>query len=113
MVFDKPIIIQKIDKKTEQWADVYRLHARVNKTGGSEYLTAGANQSKSKRTFEVRYHKDFEDIDTHRGSYRIIYRGNLYNIEDYDDYLETHRTIKLLGVSVNGKYTTGSVDGRD
>lgn len=102
MVFDKPIIIQKIDKITELWADMYRPHARVNKTGGSENLDAGSNRSKSRRTFEIRYHKDFEDIDTHRGSYRIIYRGTIYNIEDYDDYMESHRTIKLLGVSVNG-----------
>lgn len=99
MVYDKPIIIQKIDTTTRVWSDLYKPHARVNKTGGSEYLNAGANQSKSTRVFEIRYFKDLEDIDENRGIYRIIYRGRTYNITDYDDYLEEHKTVKLLGVS--------------
>jgi SPP1 family predicted phage head-tail adaptor len=99
MVFDKPIIIQKINEDTEKWEDLYTLHARVNKSNGSEYLNAGANQSKSTRVFEVRYFKDLEDIDDSRGLYRLIYRGKTYNITDYDDYLEQHKTVKLLGVS--------------
>ena len=99
MVYDKPIIIQKIDEDTEKWKDLYKPHARINKSGGSEYLSAGANQSKSTRVFEIRYFKDLEDIDVNRGLYRIVYRGQLYNITNYDDYLEQHKTVKLLGVS--------------
>ncbi len=99
MIYDKPIIIQKINSKTEDWEDLYPIHAKVNKSGGSEYLNAGANQSKSNRVFEVRYFKDLEDIDDNRGLYRIIYRGKPYNITDYDDFQEQHKSVKLLGVS--------------
>lgn len=99
MVYDKPITIQAINEDTELWEDLYNLHARVNKSNGSEYLNAGAIQSKSTRVFEVRYFKDLEVIDVNRGRYRIIYRGQTYNITDYDDYLEQHKTIKLLGES--------------
>lgn len=99
MVYDKPIIIQKINEDTEIWEDLFTLHARVNKSGGSEYLNAGANQSRSSRVFEIRYFKDLEDIDENRGIYRIVYRDRFYNITDYDDYLEQHKTIKLSGVS--------------
>lgn len=99
MVYDKPIIIQKINEDTEKWEDLYTLHARVNKSNGSEYLNAGAIQSTSNLVFEVRYFKDLEAIDDSRGLYRIVYRGRLFNITDYDDYLEQHKTIKLLGVS--------------
>lgn len=101
MVYDKPIIIQKRNEDTEKWEDLFDkpLHAKVNKSGGSEYLNAGANQSRSNRVFEVRYLKALEDIDDNRGLYRLIYRGRFYNITDYDDYLEEHKTIKLLGVS--------------
>ena len=99
MVYDKPITIQAINEDTELWEDLYALHARVNKSNGSEYLNAGAIQSKSTRVFEVRYFKDLEVIDVNRGRYRIIYRGQTYNITDYDDYLEQHKTIKLLGES--------------
>jgi SPP1 family predicted phage head-tail adaptor len=99
MVFDKPITIQKINEDTEVWEDLFNLHARVNKSNGSEYLNAGAVQSKSNRVFEVRYFPGLEAIDDSRGLYRIIYKGRLFNITDYDDYLETHKTVKLLGVS--------------
>ncbi|MBQ3513430.1 MAG: phage head closure protein [Lachnospiraceae bacterium] len=99
MIFDKLIIIQKMNESTEQWADVFTPHAKVNKTKGSEYLSAGANQSKSTRIFELRYFKALEDIDQNRGLYRVIYRGNVYNIVDYDDFQERHETVKLQGVN--------------
>lgn len=99
MVYDKPIIIQKINEVTEDWEDLFNIHARVNKSGGSEYLNAGSNQSRSNLVFEVRYFKDLEKIDDNRGLYRIIYRDRLFNITDYDDYQEQHKTVKLLGVS--------------
>ena len=102
MAFDKPIKIQKIDEATETWSDVFLFHAKVNKSGGSEYLNAGANQSKATLVFEIRYFKDLEDINYDRGSYRIVYRGRVFNIVDYDDFEERHQTVKLLGVSVNG-----------
>ena len=99
MVYDKPIIIQTRDEDTETWIDKFTLHARVNKSGGSEYLSAGAVQSRSNRVFEVRYFPEIEDIDDNRDMYRILYRDRTYNITDYDDYLEQHKTVKLLGVS--------------
>ena len=102
MTYDKPITIQKISEESETWEDLFSLHARVNKTGGSEYLNAGANQSRSNLTFEVRYFEKLEDINYDRGSYRIVYRGRVFNITDYDDFQEKHLTVKLLGVSVNG-----------
>lgn len=99
MPFDKPITIQQIDPATEKWTDLYKLHANVNKSNGSEYLNAGANQSKATLVFDVRYFKDLENIQYDRGSYRIDYRGRYFNITDYDDFKEEHKTVKLLGVS--------------
>lgn len=99
MVFDKPITIQKINEDTEVWEDLFKLHARVNKSKGSEYLNAGATQSKSNLVFEVRYFPGLTTIDDSRGLYRISYKDRLFNITDYDDYLEEHKTVKLLGVS--------------
>jgi SPP1 family predicted phage head-tail adaptor len=99
VAYDKPITIQAINEDTELWEDLYSPHAKVNKSNGSKYLNAGAIQSKSTRVFEVRYFKDLEAIDFNRGRYRIVYRDQTYNITDYDDYLEQHKTVKLLGVS--------------
>lgn len=99
MTYDKPITIQKLDDATEHWSDFWNLHARVNKSTGSEFVEGGAVQSQSTKTFEVRYFDGIEEIDTSRGLFRIIYRGVTYNIEDYDDYMETHKTVKLRAVS--------------
>jgi len=99
MTYDKPITIQTLDEATEKWIDLYNLHARVNKTSGSEYTNAGAIQSKAVLTFEVRYFKLLENINYDRGSYRIMYRGRAFNITDYDDYMESHTSVKLVGQS--------------
>jgi SPP1 family predicted phage head-tail adaptor len=98
--FDKPIEIQTIDEMSETWTTKYELHARINKAkANSEYLNAGAIQSKRALTFEIRYFKALEDIALNTQSYRVLFDDTTYNIEDYDDYMLEHKTIKLLGVS--------------
>ena len=98
-MFDKPITIQQIDQTTEAWVDHWQLHARVNKTTGTEYVEAGANRSQSTKTFEIRYFTGLEAVDFNRGYYRIVYKGHIYNIVDYDDYKEQHINVKIKGVS--------------
>lgn len=99
-VFDKPIKIQTIDEISETWVTKYETHAYINKAKpNSEYLNAGATQSKRALTFEVRYFKALEDIALNTQTYRILFNDTPYNIEDYDDYMLQHKTIKLLGVS--------------
>jgi SPP1 family predicted phage head-tail adaptor len=99
-VFDKPIEIQVIDEMSETWVTKYNTHANINKAKPTnEYLNAGAIQSQRALTFEVRYFKALEDIALNTQCYRILFNGISYNIEDYDDYMLTHKTIKLLGVS--------------
>jgi SPP1 family predicted phage head-tail adaptor len=99
-LFDRPIIIQKINELTEDWDDVYKVHASINKAkSNSEYLSAGAIQGKINLVFEVRFFKNLEDISSDMQSYRIVYDGTPYNITDYDDYKLLHKTVKILGVS--------------
>lgn len=99
-VFDRPIVIQKINELTEDWEDVFKVHASVNKSSGdNEYLNAGAIQGKKNLTFEIRYFSDLEDISFNLSCYRIVYRGVNYDIKDYDDFMENHKTVKLLGAS--------------
>ena len=99
-IYDKFIVIQKVDESTETWEDVFKIHAKINKAkSDSEYLNAGAIQAKKNLTFEVRYFADLEDISLNLQMYRIVYQGVPYNIQDYDDYMLKHKTVKLLGVS--------------
>lgn len=99
-LFDRPIVIQKIDELTEEWTDVYKLHASINKSKtDDEYLSGGAIQGKKNLVFEVRYFAELEDISFNIQAYRIMYQGVPFDIADYDDYKLLHKTVKLMGVS--------------
>ena len=99
-VFDRSIIIQQINEITEDWEDVYTVHACINKaTSDNEYLNAGAIQGKKNLTFEVRYFAGLEDISLNLQCYRILFQNVPYDIKDYDDFMLQHKTVKLLGVS--------------
>lgn len=97
MLFDKPIVIQVQDLETEEWTDKLHLHARVNKTGGGTAMNAGATQYRASLTFELRYIRALEELAYSTQPYRVIYRDRQFKVTDYDDYMEQHRTIKLVG----------------
>lgn len=99
-LYDRPIIIQKINEASKRWEDVYTVHASINKAkSDNEFLSAGAIQAKKNLTFEVRYFEGLEDISLNLQRYRILYRKVPYNITDYDDFMLKHKTVKILGVS--------------
>ena len=97
MLYDKPITIEVQDLDTEKWKEHLKLHARVNKTGGGTASNAGADQVRASLTFELRYVKALEDLAYSTQPYRIIYRGRKFKVTDYDDYMEQHRSIRLVG----------------
>jgi SPP1 family predicted phage head-tail adaptor len=97
MPYDKPITIQVQDETTEEWADALHLHAKVNKTGGGQGLNAGADQYRVSLTFEVRYCKQLEQLRFSVQPFRIIYQGHKFKVADYDDFMEQHQTVKLVG----------------
>lgn len=97
MTYDKPITVQVQDPDTELWTDALHLHARVNKTGGGTNFNAGADQYTVSLTFEVRYVRALEDIAFKPQPFRVVYRGRTFKVTDYDDYMEQHRTVRLVG----------------
>lgn len=99
MVFNKPIEFLIWDEDTENWTHYRNAHASINKKGGTEYLSSGAEQSKQTKVFEARYCKQLAEIELDTQSYAIAYNGATYDITDYDDFKEQHKTIKLLGVA--------------
>lgn len=99
-LFDRPISIQRINETTETWEDVYMVHTSINKAkSDDQYLGAGSTRTKKNLTFEMRYFADLEDISLNLQAYRIVYQGVPFAIEDYDDYMLNHKTVKILGVS--------------
>lgn len=95
-----PITIQRIDAETEEWVDLMYLHAlQVNKTGSGENFNAGAEQYHPRLTFRLRWCRALEDVAHNTQTHRIIYRAHAYNIVDYDDYMEQHQTVNLVGMA--------------
>lgn len=95
-----PLTIQKMDPDTERWEDLLHPHAlQVNKTGGGETHNAAAEQFRPRLTFELRWCKALEDVAYTPQLHRIVYRGRVYDIQDYDDFMEQHRTVRLVGVA--------------
>lgn len=92
------INIEKQNPDTEVWGDFLYTHAiQVNKASGGESYNAGAGQYHPRLTFVLRYCRALEAIAYSPQTYRLIYRGHKFNIVDYDDYMEQHLTVKLVG----------------
>lgn len=100
--YNKIIQIQRLDDNTQIYQDYYRCHAEVNKTGGNEYLVAGAVSTKNKFTFIVRYCKELGNLQFDTQTYRVIYNDVIFNVLDADDFKQKHKTIKIIGESING-----------
>lgn len=96
-LYDKPVIIQKQDPETEQWEDHLKLHAKVNKTGGGTALSAGADQYRLTLNFDFRYCAKLEDIRFNPQGFRLVYRDHFFKVADYDDYMEQHFEVRLVG----------------
>lgn len=97
--YDKLIEIQRRDEVTESWSTFKKKLASINRTGGSESYSNGVEKIHNRLNFEIRYDPDLFDLFSDPGGYRIIYRGNAFNLLSYDDYFEGHETIKLVGES--------------
>ena len=95
--FDKIINIQTQDPDTEDWVNKWTLHARANKTGGGQTLNAGADQYRATLNFEVRYFNALEELRYNPQPFRIVYRGHTFKLVDYDDFMEQHQVVKLVG----------------
>lgn len=96
-MYDKPITIQVQDPETEEWTDALHLHASVNKTSGGSAFNAGTDQYDASLTFKLRYVKALENIAYNTQPYRVVYRGRNFKVVDYDDFMEQHRDVKLVG----------------
>lgn len=95
-----PVTVQQLNADTEVWAPVMQIHAiKVNKTGGGESFNAGADQFHPTLTFTFRWTSAIEAIAYNTQQHRLVYRGHTFNIVDYDDYMERHLTVDIVGAA--------------
>ena len=93
-----PVTIQRQDPDTEEWTDLLHLHAtKVNKNSGGESFSAGREQYRPRLSFDFTWCRALEALRWSTEPHRIIYQGHPMNLVDYDDYMEQHLTVRLVG----------------
>lgn len=102
-VYNKPILIQKLNNETEEWIDYYSTHAEINKASGKEYYNASTNISASTFNFFTRYCSLLEDIQYNTSFYRVVYNNKIFDIVNTDNKnLKNHELI-IIGDYNNAK----------
>ena len=97
MIFDKPVVLERQNEETEQWDTVRCFHARVNKSGGRQSYAADADQFHAVLDFDFRWCEPLEAVRYDPQIYRLRYRGHTFQVIDFDDYMEQHRTVRMVG----------------
>lgn len=89
----------EIGNQVKTWVDFYSCFAYANGLSGTEYFAAAATQAENTVTFEIRYNVSLKDIDT--TTYRIVFDGKIYDIENIDNIQFKNETLKLKAVAKN------------
>jgi len=90
------ITADEIGNHKSTWAEYYTGYAYVNMLSGSEYWAAAQLNAEQTVQFTLRYHRLLDGMDS--TNYRIIFRGDTYNITSVDNVRYKNETIKLRGV---------------
>lgn len=97
IVYDKPVTLQRQVAGTGAWEDVQSLHAEVNKSISQQNYSPENERVRQRLVFKIRYNPALESVRNALQDYRMVYRGQHYELVDYDDYKEHRRGIKLTG----------------
>lgn len=90
---DKRIVIQmlateedKIGNQASLWTDFHKCWANVNGVSGKEYWQARQQNEEQVISFRIRYCRKLSELNSF--DYRILYRGDTYNIQHIDNLLQ-------------------------
>lgn len=97
IVYDKPVTLQRQVAGTGAWEDAQSLHAEVNKSISQQNYSPENDRVRQRLVFKIRYNPTLESVRSALQDYRMVYRGQHYELVDYDDYKEHRRGIKLTG----------------
>lgn len=75
------------------WTDYYTCFAFVNNLSGKEYWEAAQVNAHKEVYFLIRYCSEVAGMDTEH--YRILFRGQIYNITFLDNVKYQNRILKL------------------
>lgn len=75
------------------WEDYYICSAYVNNLSGKEYWEAAQVNAQKDIYFIIRYCSEASTMDTEH--YRILFRGQVYNITFLDNVKYQNKTLKI------------------
>ena len=75
------------------WEDYFSCSAYVNNLSGKEYWEAAQVSAQKDIYFIIRYCSEVSGIDTEH--YRILFRGQIYDITFIDNVRYQNKTLKL------------------
>lgn len=75
------------------WEDYYTCSAYVNNLSGKEYWEAAQVNAQKDIYFIIRYCSEVSVMDTEH--YRILFRGQVYNITFLDNVKYQNKTLKI------------------
>lgn len=76
-----------------EWCDFFSCYAYANNLSGDEYWAAAQSNSEKDMYFIVRYCSELKCINTEK--FRIVFRGEIYNITFIDNIQYTNKTLKI------------------
>lgn len=75
------------------WEDYYKCFSYANNLSGKEYWKAKQVNAETEIDFVIRYCSEVSGLDTEH--FRIVFRGNLYNISFIDNVQYKNKTVKI------------------
>lgn len=81
----------------EEWMTLRSLQQNSGRT--QEYQSSSQGRTASWVTFRFRWNPELAKVDTRTDGVRMRWRGTLYNVKSYDDYMFQHRTVDVEGAS--------------
>lgn len=98
MVYKHPITIRKWEEDDQEWRIFYTCHARINHSSSVKKHESGVVSGSNTTDFDVRYCKLIAKLEFETQLYRIDYKDAVYDLAEYDDFMENHQTVRLKGV---------------
>lgn len=95
----KEIIEDNVGNQLVNWIDIKRVYADINGLYGSEYWEAAAKGQQDTIVFTVRWSKTLEDTMRDITDKRISYKGNSYEILNFDNVKFENRLCKIKAVN--------------
>ena len=94
ILFQKSVVVSDaIGNRKNVWEDYYSCFATIGGEGGNEKSEAGQTVDDASITFNVRYCSQLVDIMS--TGFRILFRGEIYNILSVDHMNYKKKSLKF------------------